>query len=40
MNGADASLDAYLATVRKLAEQEITPSLVDNTAANRSQLLG
>lgn len=40
VNGADASLDAYLATVRKLADQEITPSLVDNTAANRSQLLG
>lgn len=40
VNGADASLDAYLATTRKLADQEITPSLVDNTAANRSQLLG
>ena len=40
VNGADASLDAYLATVRKLADQEVTPSLVDNTAANRSQLLG
>lgn len=40
VNGADVDLDTYLATVRKLADQEVTPNLVDNTAQNRSKLLG
>ncbi|MDD6693033.1 MAG: zinc ribbon domain-containing protein [Olsenella sp.] len=40
VNGTDTDLDTYLATVRKLADQEVAPNLVDNTAANRSQLLG
>lgn len=39
VNGADVNLDTYLATVRKLADQEIAPNLVDNTAQNRGQLL-
>ena len=40
VNGTDTDLDTYLATARKLADQEVAPNLVDNTAANRSQLLG
>jgi len=40
VNGTGTDLDTYLATARKLADQEVAPNLVDNTAANRSQLLG
>ncbi len=40
VNGADVDLNTYMATVNKLADEDITPTLVDATAENRSKLLG
>lgn len=40
VNGADVDLDTYMATASKLADQDVTPTPVDNTAENRSKLLG
>lgn len=38
--GQEVDLDTYLATARKLADADITPETVQNTAENRQKLLG
>lgn len=38
--GQEVVLDTYLATARKLADADITPETVQNTAENRQKPLG
>ena len=40
VNGQEVDLNTYLATARKLADADITPETVQNTAENRQKLLG
>lgn len=40
VTGQEVDLDTYLATARKLADADITPETVQNTAENRQKLLG